>query len=899
MKSNAVSADKFLISAFALLAALCCEARIVHTPAAAVAANYQEGTNPAVDTNGGIWSFHQRFWWNDPNINDLTTPFTDQANSGESLVGYYGMHEGNDTCPYVAVNPTDHDLYLPQMTAGSLDRPVHPGEVVMHPYHFSDTVPHRGVLRFTTPRTGYYSFYALVRSMNNRWWETSLRTDITILVNNSIIFVEELIRPGDGVTYPDLEPFTFDRMLLPQGTTIDIVVGCGFSDSGNLGYQGDGVAIDLKITEEDETNTDLVDKFWNLNSAFWTEYQKEEPATPFADANGGIWAFYQTLANPFFFEYNTEAQLMSFWWNNEAATGPMVAVSNAAEPHLHVFDPDATTSVDVGLDGASAVNDHIAPGEISLHPGNPDKNLMIRFTVPEDGRYLASFALRDASGDPGNRPSNGVNAYIMAGSCLLSEDYVSCDGGHTPRERCAFRQVKTPELKAGQAIDLMIYNHASYEWDGTAGRYTIMKLKGGKDPNTFYPAEAFRANLAKAHPYTDADGCTWSVGKCIVPGSDFTLFTVTDEMTQLAGWHDNNSTAYSTLPQVDFNPTLDAIPGANSGSDIRPGQYLFPNEFFIHPNTGMCGTTRFQAPRDGVYSVKASARDIHPQWGLGGQSGVKCYVAGPGFYVDVKNASCDGGENAIPACRANLSAGHIFLRAGETIDLAVGVNGDRWTNCDATGVYEAIHVDEIETPAFVSVDLRNAVGVPAAPYALRGRAGWGDLLWNPTAFNATTHALAIGDIRATATQRTSTGFSLVRTPGEEVEPLDGTALNLGVNALLDDGVASTNKTDTFTFTFDKLPPNEDFTLYLYGTTVEGDGVPEFASNGKTARPTMMWSRPSGNEVAELKSYSDADGKLTGTFYNSTTNGVVAFCGVQLAGASLLDYIPRGTLLTVR
>ncbi len=842
----------------ALSAGLTGFARIVHTPASAIAS----GTNPAT-VNGATWSFHRRVWWNCPN----TEPSGFVVESRDN--GLVGFKTGDNV---ILVNTTSHSVDDPVISASNQSGyipidPVAPGEVIMHPNPHSETDPNRTALRFTVPRTGRYSLSVVFRSLNGKAFKGN-KIDISVLIDNTLLFIDELTHPDNS----DRKSYAFNSMFLLAGQTIDFVVGSGRAEKN---HQGDATALALAIVEEDET-FDPIDGTWNLGTALHAEYLKETPEMPFpADAFGASWGFYSVSHVPFFFEYASPA-LLGGWCADPALSGPRVSQDGVgAAEHVSVYDPAATSS---GLTGLGTIQwlDRTAPGEISLHPSSAAQDVDLRFVTPSDGRYVVSYALRDASSGPVG-DSAGVDVNVLAGSVCLDVARVSVEVG----PHIVFRQVETPPLKAGTAIDVRIYNRGRYNYDGTAGQIRIFKLKDSVPVKGFCAATALRANAngANTNPFTDEKGATWTFGTSLTPEcTPFYVMGGTVTSTRMKGWKNTEvATRYAGLPVFYVNPTLDRIENSDD-TTIPADQYLFPNEIFLHPSSirdtlaNVFAVLRFAAPQAGVYSLDAVVRDVNSSsLCAAGTGGVVIHVMGPdGTYLASGYACCDRNNTFV---WSHLHPGDIYLLAGETIDICVAPKTARRTDCDATALYENINMTDAPEEAFFGVDIRTAAG-GATRYAARGRVGFGEQTWSTTRAG---DGVITCDNMKSADGVSKTVFTLARQGGAPV------AAALGVNALLNDGVVSSGTNSVYTFSFTQLVPNSEYTLYLYGSTVADDGVPTFAVGETAVVPELGWSRPFTNDVAVLSVVSDASGTITGTFH-STGDASAAFCGVQIAGA---------------
>ena len=871
--------------------------KVVHTPAAAIAS----GQSPSV-VAGAAWSVHRRVWWNDPNPATSALSFTNTRADG--LVGWVKVsQQAWDFVPCVLVNNTASPIASTDIMGNgdvAIDL-IQPGEVVMHPGVQSSSELNRAVLRFAVPRNGLYSLSALFRALNGETFVSKV-IDVSVLLDGVLLYQTELSHP-DNVTR---KTCSFDKMYLTAGQALEIAVGSGLTESSTPSHQGDAVGIKLTIVEEDET-IDPIAGCWDLATAFAAEAAKGTPAVPFsADDKGSdaSWAFYDATASSFFFEYSAAA-VMAKWARDGSLDGSRVSKNGGASEteHVTVYNPAATTSAMAGLgsDGSGLFTypDRIAPGEVSMHPDNNDREVIVRFVVPADGRYVADYSLRDVSrANAANvNDQSGVSLHVLAGGVSIGESTdVSLEHG-TP---FAFRQFVTPPLKAGAAVDFILQNRGAYHYDGTAGRIRVLKLAADTPVSDGCAATALRANAtgANANPFTDSTGATWTMAKSTSPtGAGFAAFAGNATTTRFVQKnYTGNDTLYSKLPFINVNTTLESV-GHSVDATIENGQILFPNEFHLHPcsdkstKAPFYTVLRYTAPARGIYAFRVTARDIHPAGSSDGNAvkdkcGVEVCLARPdGTYLDRGYANADAND---AKCWALLEASCVYLEAGESVDMSVGPKSGRQTTCDATAVSENVRlVSDAQGETMAAVDICTTAA-SSSRYVARGRVGWADLSWTKTCADGV--QLKASDLKV-GEDVTRTVFTLTRTSGEAMTPA---ALKLG--ELMNDGVTSEGAGDTYQFEIANLVPNARYTLYFYGVSASNGAVPTFTVAGESVSPSLVWSRPDVPEVAVLSARADASGAISGTF-SSDREGESAFCGLQIAGESFRPY--RGMAVIVR
>lgn len=838
------------------------------------------GTNPCTDASGGVWRFEARQWPCSPSSDAV--PLATTTSENDSIRGV--CRPGDYPC--VQANMADVPVVAWGFSGNRSDAPLDPGELILHPAPSGDGRC-RSTLVFTVPRTARYSLTAKFRSIN---MVGSGVADAWILLDDSPVFREQVDHNG---RYGDLPPFALTNVCLAAGQTLAFVVGPGFFEAS---HGWDGVGLKLELVEHAQTEPPAT-QVWDLGASFSANCAQDTPAMPFADVGGtGEWSCYGINQNSPFLE-QTAPVLLDAFTNVHGLVSAQIPGSGEPYPFVRSIPASATAAVDCGGSSWGLPFSATAPGELYFHPGW-SRSLVFRFRTPSAGRYAVSYTVRDV--DPGCDVP-GVVVRLLGGGTLLSRELIAMES-----RPCAFRQEETPPLPAGASIDFVLENNGTYNNDATAGRLKVFKLADAVAYTNLNAGVALRENVAGAYanPFTDARGVTWTVGSCAAPGGEIHAMTNPNTSGALKGWLENPGSAWdANYPRVLVPPTLGQYGPADT--DWLPeGEVLYPNEFLVHPfhaGERQCAVLRFAAPRDGAYRVSAAARDLNA---AGANGGVACHLM-------------VGACNLVPSqivfryqpwgshYTALMETDFVNLRAGEAIDLVVGGNWADYTmNSDATAVQEIVHEGEAGDEPILSIDLRANGGAPSRlrTYAARGRAGWSGQTWAETA--RVGESLSVHGIPAStkdATARTRTAFTLRREEG----PLELSALGLGT--LMDAGVVSTNASDRYAFTLTELPPEETFTLYLYGLNlVPGDGVARFAAGDAAATPTRSWFTDdyrgrgcNAYDTAVLTARSDASGTLACSFATTSQTNAVAFCGLQVVGPSFRPYVAPGSFMLIR
>lgn len=837
---------KTVVLMVALLLALGVQARIVHTPAAAFAQHYTEGTFPVTDANGGKWSALLLRSPGDATELFLTKP---QTGSAAGVLGY--SKNGDNNPAWICVNSNSRSVTEDILAARGTT--IYPGELTFHPLAREASGECYAVLRFEVPRSGRYSLHALFRSLNPNFNTNSRKVDVAVLLDGSYLLHREIVRPG--VTLVSLDPFEFESLYLAKGQRLDFAVGPGMTEDR---HSFDATGLQLEIYEEEvdqdiasETAFDIAKSFWKTIAA---------PTVPFADVSGvGTWGVYYAQTPKF----GTQTALNA--WSSVEADHVWQAKTSNRYPLVGVVNPEGDLSYTQAMLGSASYND-VAPGEFYLQPNDAAYSAVrFAFTVPEAGSYLVTYTLRDISKASGWSETQGVTARILADGTLLADRFVSLEKD----EPIVFGQERTLHLTAGSEIELLVDNNGYHANDGTAGTFKIRKLTGTTQSEGFRAGPALTAcvNGAYEMPYSDPDGGSWSVGFSQTASSDFISAADTASSAKLKGWQNSGlagSSAHPALPAILANVAGAAVAG-DSDIWVAANQTLFPCEFLVHPSDyGICGVVKFVVPSDGLYSADVLARDIKAGTITSGH-GVDCHVFVNGFFAQSARANCDSNYSFL---WATLHPSELYVKKGDSIELRICVpedrNNSRKTNGDATGVQETIWEKGQPEGVVVSYDLN--AGGPAL--TATGRIGWKGHPW--AKLKPSAGGLAATLPRDDSRKRRKTGFTVCRS-GD-------------TGALPSGGIISSGASDSYTFVFDQLQPGATYTLLFYGGATDASStvLPVFTVGGQTVSPTLSWSRPYGKEVAIAVVAADANGRIEGTFA-SNGNGGTVFSAAQIRG----------------
>ena len=300
-------------------------------------------------------------------------------------------------------------------------------------------------------------------------------------------------------------------------------------------------------------------------------------------------------------------------------------------------------------------------------------------------------------------------------------------------------------------------------------------------------------------------------------------------------------------------------------------------------------TLKATVPSDGVYRVRAYARDLNNNGG----DGVQVSVVADGHVAATSPVKRDSGGTIYETA---LGADRLWLRGGDRIEYVVDPLASRTS--DPTGLsacYERVgdataHVVNIDfgVPSSVAGRFSNHTGA--------GREGWSDWnKWNALRISNSTPAatVSVDNCReADGETKRNVTLTLARTSGTVLK-----GFTSGGSALHNNWAQSDNASDTYTFTLSKLKADEPYTLYLYSAKGGAAGNASFTVGGVAKTPDETWNLKDTKVVARFDVASDSNGEISGTFAAADANGG-AFNGLTLVG-NFPDYDPPGMIIIFR
>lgn len=857
-------------------------ADIVHTPYAAFVANCTSGSfsnGPQTDENGGIWSYGYRGASVTSGWNSFSPAKFKRASSE-----LYGLNKQVDSnfMPYIVINPTDANVYdsgaMPNRPSGATPK----NEFIVQPGTFSNGGANCGtpVIRFTAPRAGRYSVTATCEPLSQNDSDDGV-TGFHLIVNGTILEERDVAHWKKGAT-PITYTFNHQGIFLDKGETIELATSVGIKSAKpkvNLSYACDSSSVKIEIVEDAERSV------YSLGSEMATSIVSGCTDNPFG--NWTINKFNRYSTDPYPDKKSLTALVWGFtrdthFWGF-SSNGDLDLSKEIPSDRSQVYFCVNTNSV-----GASALGATLDPNEIILIPFSESggaRSVDVRFTTPEKSTWKVTAKVRNLQASHSDSATRGVVVYGMAGGRILFRRELGASASGIVES--ATLTGLTSELNQGSVIDLVVDNRGGSANDPTGLKLFIEKVDGSErtfsNAGVSYAAEMAKGEAA-ANPFTDADGVQWEVGHMVGLSGAFSRLTYYNERVEgyLRGWLPSASSA---LPRVvaNYNRVLiDGVSTVSSGDAV-----MYEDEFWVHPDKGKYGVLRYYAPSAGVYRVRASFRDINT--GVASQSpqGVKCFVLANGCIAAYGNAVSTNTTKGTISLRqvSFLEPTELYLRAGEPIDLSVGI--DRTAMSDATAVAATIEPDGAPVTDFVNIDFMETA---RTAYAGPGRIGWSNSHWNALVFGGSV-GVHKSRLRNAAGTRTTVSFSISRTDGEKMTSWS--------NAYLPDleksGILSDSSSVSYAFSIEGLVPNASYRLCLYSSpsgrfTVNG---------GAEQQPTKSWLMGNdSNDVALLDATATAEGKITGTFASRAAGVQVPFFGLQVGG-TFAEAPPSGMYILLK
>ena len=347
----------------------------------------------------------------------------------------------------------------------------------------------------------------------------------------------------------------------------------------------------------------------------------------------------------------------------------------------------------------------------------------------------------------------------------------------------------------------------------------------------------------------------------------------------LSWWEHSPDSSGSQFPRIAM--TTNAVASWDDTFYITPYPRLAiaANEMFVHPaapgqNTS-CAAVRAIVPSDGIYRVRGRARDLDNTTQY--DDGVRFTLALGGYIPATSLVQMNYPVPSGVPYEASLEGDRLWLKAGEVVDAVVDPEGAN--TCDTTGLGLCYEREGDGTASVVNVDFTGTGTGKLSANTARGREGFGNQhVWNALRPGDGASAAVDGcrDAEGTSTRKMS--VSLTHDSGAAI----ATGSAATGTMLLDSFVASSNASDTYTFTISDLKKNEPYTLYLYSANGSASGNAVFTVDGVTKGVDGLWSLGATPMLTRFDVVSDAKGEISGTFAAADGNGG-AFNGLTLVG----------------
>ena len=894
---NAVRILSAPLRAAALVAALLAlavpatsSARTVYDAGKALRQNFQNNATPAnpyTDEYGGKWTYSSAAG---------VAPFTSLGNFASSyakidndqLQGW-----GGTSSPHLKVNITDHaltDSSFVTKTGDVLDgEPIDVDEMVFHPGKDGNSYM---VLRFIAPEDGWYSAFA-------SFHDTSKETTATASSGASVHVTEggnNVLAQGvvslEGVA-GSTRRFDFQMPVryMTAGTEIRFAVGNNAGSSGTA-HANDATGVKVFVVKEDEGS------FYDSGLAMGNNVAASPYANPYGTIADGTW-YCLTATAP-------AAQTAPA--NVSLAATSRITTEATSSTYLKGFANNASGQSPFVLvnTASSQQSTAVAPGELKVHPRAGDSTLktwtVVRFRPPESGRYSASIVARDVDrANLSTYPSaDGVDVYLYVSDTLVTNAYVSLETAIACSAHFTFDD---RFLVAGEPVDIVVSPHGQINNDAT-GVSAIFRRESG---DVYDAGKSFYANrLGEGAGFAFADllgdGAQWFLGAKTNAWCGAQFY---EELTvgQVAGgsktkwWMQGRFTSYTEYPYfvMATNGAASADSAFGFSADLLAAA---AQEFVAIVNEpgyqSSSPTLKATVPSDGVYRARSYVRDLNN----GGGDGILASVVANGHVVATSPVMRESGGTIYETA---LGADRLWLKGGDRIEYVVDPLANRTS--DPTGL-SACYVLEESTPSahIVNIDF----GVPSSVVGLfsnhtgAGREGWGDWnTWNALRISNSSPSarVAVYNCReADGTTKSNVTLELARASGTVTKGYTSDDMPTG-SALHNNWAASTDDSDTYTFTLSKLKADEPYTLYLYSAKGGAAGNASFTVGGITKTPDETWNLRDVKVLARFDVESDAKGRISGTFAAADSNGG-AFNGLTVVG-EFPDYIPPGFVLVVR
>ena len=867
------------IGVIAVLVAATASARAVYDAGKALRQNFQNNATPAnhyTDENGGRWCYSSSAG---------VVPYTDLGmfkSSYATIDNGQLQGWGGSSSPHLKVNITGHTLTSSGFMVGNCE-PIEADEMVFHPGQTGNSYM---VLRFAAPEDGWYSAFATFHDTSQEATPTaSSGASVAITLGGNDVLARGIVSL-EGVS-GSTKRFDFQMPVryLAKDTEIRFAVGNNAGSSGTA-HANDATGVKVFVVKEDEG------AFYDSGIAMKNNVAASPYANPYGTIADGMWYFLSASAPA----AQTAPANVSL-----AATSRIT--TEATSTYLSgVARNSGGSSPFVLVNTSSSVQDtSVAPGELKVHPYAGDSTLKtwtgVRFRPPQSGYYSASIVVRDV--DRANltqySSADGVDVYLYVSDTLVTNAYVSLETAVACTAHFTFDD---RFLVAEEPVDIVVSPHGEVHNDAT-GVSAIFR----REPGDIYDAgKSFcvdRASGSLSDSFVDllGGGATWQLGAKTNAWCGAQFY---DELTagQVAGgaktkwWMQGRFTSYSEYPYFVMATNGTAVADSTFGfsADLLAAA---PQEFVAVVNEpgyqSSSPTLKATIPSDGVYRVRAYARDLNN----GGGDGVQVSVVADGHVAASSPVMRESGGTIYETA---LGADRLWLKGGERIEYVVDPLANRTS--DPTGLsacYERVgdataHVINIDfgVPSSVPGRFSNHIGA--------GREGWSSWnKWNALRIsNSSPSATVSVENCREADGRTRRNMTLALTRGSGTAKKGYTS---GGSALHNNWAESDSASDTYSFTLSKLKANEHYTLYLYSAKGAATGNASFSVGGVVKTPDETWNLRDVKVVARFDVESDANGEITGTFASADANGG-AFNGLTLVG-DFPEYDPPGMTMLLR
>ncbi len=790
---------------------------------------------------------------------------------------------GGSSSPWIRVNTGS--------TSVQSGEEVLPNELLVHPADpKGGTVSHPSdVVRFTVPETGWYSAnifaHDTAKEANNAS-TTNSGVQVSVRAKGNVIARQIVSLEGYLANSPTRRfDFQMPAQHLAAGDKIEVVIGNKYNAWS--AHSSDTTGLRFTVTKEDEGT------FYDSGIAMLNNVAASPYANPYGTIADGTWYFLGATAPA----AQTAPENISL-----AATSRIT--TEATSTYLRgVARTSGGSSPFVLVNTSSALQSTaVAPGELKVHPYAGDSTLktwtVVRFRPPESGRYSASIVVRDV--DRANLtqyPSaDGTDVYLYVADTLVTNAYVSLE---TPVACSAHFTFEDRFLVAGEPVDIVVSPHGQINNDAT-GVSAIFR----REPGAIYDAGksfyADRQNANTGYVFNDllGGGAQWMIGAktnawC---GAQFYEELIAGQVASGAKakwWMQGRFTAYDQYPYFVMATNGTAIVDQTFGftADLLAAA---PQEFVAVVNDpgyqSSSPTLKATVPSNGVYRVRACARDLNN----GGGDGVQASVVANGYIAATSPVKRDSGGTIYEAV---LGADRLWLKSGERIEYVVDPLTSR--NCDPTGLSACYEKTDDATSHVVNIDF----GVPGSVtgrfsnHTGAGREGWSNWnKWNALRIgSSSTLAFAENCWEADGSTKRNVTVALTRGSGA-VKSGSASGMPTG-SALYGNWVESDSASDAYTFTLSKLKANESYTLYLYSAKGGAEGNASFTVGGVTKQAEETWNLEDTKVLARFDVVSDSNGEISGTFAAADANGG-AFNGLTIVG-EFPEYDPPGMLILVK